>query len=312
MDNPNFQSGTDVFDDWRDDLLTGTPPVLYPVGDGELARLEIGPKLVTLLGGPPGVGKTAFVMQAVTDALRLTPSLRALVANVETSPSVLLDRQLARLSGISAGIIRYRKLGASHADRLDAGLGTLEDIAPRLAFVKPPFDLANIAASADAFGAQLLLLDYIQRIPPPGQHGDRRGSIDATMGYLRQFADAGVAVVMVAALARQKDGRGRSSYHQDALTLASFRESSELEFGSDDCFILSSDPKADSVVTLRHLKARHTEPRDIALRFDRKRQSFTPLDPTNAKKTPKGKLEAALPTLWNQTELADDEGDGNE
>ena len=33
----------------------------------------------------------------------------------------------------------------------------------------------------------------IQRIAPPGEHGDRRGSVDACMNYLRQFADADTA-----------------------------------------------------------------------------------------------------------------------
>jgi hypothetical protein len=53
---------------------------------------------VTLLGGAPGAGKTALSMQWALDALRLTPSLRCVVCNVETPPAVLLDRQLARLS----------------------------------------------------------------------------------------------------------------------------------------------------------------------------------------------------------------------
>ena len=77
------QTAADVFDGWKEDVLTGSPPVFYPIGSGELARLEIGPGLVTLFGGAPGAGKTAFAMQAVTDALRLTPTLRALVCNVE-------------------------------------------------------------------------------------------------------------------------------------------------------------------------------------------------------------------------------------
>ena len=63
---------------------------------------------------------------------------------------------------------------------------TLEAIGERLAFVRPPFDLENVAASADAFHADLIVLDYIQRIPPPGTHGDRRGAVDANMNYLRQ------------------------------------------------------------------------------------------------------------------------------
>ena len=60
------------------------------------------------------------------------------------------------------------------------------------------------------------------------------------MGSLRQFADAGVAIIVVAALARSKDAKGRSSYN-DGLSLASFRETSELEYGADDAFVLAPD-----------------------------------------------------------------------
>ena len=49
-----YQSAADVLDGWRDDVLSGKPPTMYPVGTGELARLEIGPGLVVLLGGAPG------------------------------------------------------------------------------------------------------------------------------------------------------------------------------------------------------------------------------------------------------------------
>ena len=97
----NFQSAADCFDGWRDDVLTGNPPTFYPIASaGGLARIEIGPGLVTLFGGAPGAGKTAFTMQGAIDALRLTPTLKALVCNVEMPAAVLLDRQLARLSGI--------------------------------------------------------------------------------------------------------------------------------------------------------------------------------------------------------------------
>ena len=61
---------------------------------------------------------------------------------------------------------------------------TLEPLADRLAFVRPPFNLENVAASADAFRADLLVLDYIQRIPPPGQHADKRGRRQRDDGLL--------------------------------------------------------------------------------------------------------------------------------
>ncbi|MGH7194203.1 MAG: DnaB-like helicase C-terminal domain-containing protein, partial [Candidatus Saccharimonadales bacterium] len=126
-----FQTAGDVFDGWRDDVLTGSPPVLYPIGSGDLGRIEIGPGLVTLFGGGPGAGKSAFVMQAVTDALRLTPTLRVLVCSIEMPPRVLLDRQLARLSGIDLTSIRYRRFDALHADRLAQAMHTLEAIGER-------------------------------------------------------------------------------------------------------------------------------------------------------------------------------------
>lgn len=307
MTTAQYTVAADALAAWRDDVLQGTPPVLFPIGTGDLARLEIGPGLVTLLGGAPAAGKTAFVMQAVLDALRLTADLRALVCNVEMPPAVLLDRQLARLSGIDLRTIRYRRLGSEHADRIDQALNTLDAVADRLSFVRPPFDLANVAAAADDFRAGLIVLDYIQRIPPPGEHGDRRGSVDATMNYLRQFADAGVAVLVVAAVARTKDSKGRSSYSGEGLNLASFRESSELEFGADDAFILVADPDADDLVTLRHLKARHSEVRDLTLRFERRLQRFTP---THEPQAPTGedrrRLMSALAAQWARTPAAEE------
>jgi replicative DNA helicase len=309
MSEPRFQATADLLDGWRDNVLSGTPPTLFPVGDGALGRIEVGPGLVILLGGAPGQGKTALTMQLVCEALERTPTLRALVLNVEMSALVLLDRQLARLAGIDLTTIRHRRLGAEHADRVERGFHALERLSGRLAFANPPFDLANVAASADAFDAGLIVLDYIQRIGPPGEHGDRRGAIDATMGYLRQFADAGTAILVVAALARSKDGKGRSSYTGEALSLASFRETSELEYGADDAFILASDGDDDGRVILKHLKSRNGETRDIPLQFDRPHQRFTPVEPSKppSKRADAGKLQAALRALWDRTAPAPDE-----
>ena len=49
-----YQTGADLFDEWRADVLSGTPPPLYPVSDGGLDAIRIGPELVTLIGGAPG------------------------------------------------------------------------------------------------------------------------------------------------------------------------------------------------------------------------------------------------------------------
>jgi replicative DNA helicase len=267
-------SGADALARCRDDVLSGTPPVLYPVGKG-LESVQVGPGLVTLLGGAPGAGKTALAVQWVVDALRATNTLRGVVCNVEMSPQVLLERQLARLSGIDLSVIRHRKLGEEHGDRMAKAFATLEPLCERLCFVRPPFDLANVAAAADAFGADLLLLDYLQRIKPPGDHNDKRGSVDALMDFLRQFADAGRAIIAVAAVGRTKDSRGRSSYDANGLGLASFKETGEIEYGADSAYLLCPDRGGGDGVALRCLKDRYGEPRDVALEFGRATQRFT-------------------------------------
>jgi replicative DNA helicase len=313
MADASFISGADALAGWRDDVLSGKPPVLFPMGTGELARIEIGPGSVALLGGAPGAGKTALAKQLTIDALRLTPTLRAVVCNVEMPPAALLDRQLARLSGVDLSLIRHRRLEERHAERIDEALSTLDAIAERLAFVRPPFDLENVAATFDAFEAQLLLLDYIQRIRPPGEHGDKRGAVNATMDYLRQFADAGTAVLVLSAIGRTKDSKGRSSYAGDGLNLASFRESSELEFGADDAFILTADDDQGDAVTLRHLKSRYGECRDIELTFDRRHQRFASAEGDPRPRPDDAKVRSDLAALWAKTvPAAADEGGEDE
>src|SRR5262245_44450172 len=71
MGGPRFQRAADLLDDWRPDGTGGVPPTTYPLGAG-FERLEVGPGLVTLVGGAPGAGKLALVMQWATEALART------------------------------------------------------------------------------------------------------------------------------------------------------------------------------------------------------------------------------------------------
>jgi replicative DNA helicase len=132
------------------------------------------------------------------------------------------------------------------------------------------------------------------------------------MDFLRQFADAGTAVVVISAIGRTRDSKGRSSYAGEGLTLASFRESSELEFGCDDAFILTPDD-SDNLVTLRHLKSRHGDTQDLPLAFDRRLQRFGPTEDGQASHSTNGKLRSTLSSLWARTAPAPDtEGSAGE
>jgi replicative DNA helicase len=260
-----WMTADELFESWRNDLVDGRAPVLWPWGDGPLNTVEIGPGLVVLFGGPPGAGKTMFATQQATDALRLNDDLRVVIANVEVSPRVLLDRQLSRLSGVEYERVRKRQFDDEDRSRIATGVEAIRDIADRLVFVTPPFDIDTITAAADEHDAGLIVLDYVQRIRPLCGGSDRRKAMDDLMGDLRLLADAGVGVVAVSSVGRQRDDKGRSTYAADSLGLASYRESSELEFGADSAYMLGH-PDAHGHVTLRHLKARHSERIDVALK----------------------------------------------
>jgi replicative DNA helicase len=310
MDKANYLAGADALCVWRDGLLSGCKPTLWPIAPPgcPMGNIEVGPGRVVLVGGPPGAGKTALCLQWVADALRLSPDLRVALANVEMGPAALLDRMLARTAGVSATAIRKRELSPDEARRVADGLDALEPLLERLTFVRQPFSLDNIAATADAVDAGVIVADYIQRIAVPGRPDDSRASMGCLMDFVRQFADAGCGIVALSAVGRGKDSRGRSSYAGDALSLASFRESSELEFGADDAFILSPDDEDAGIVILRHLKSRNGETHDVRLRFNKPLMRFDADEPTRPAAS-KGKLAAAIARLWQEASPADDTDD---
>ncbi len=94
------------------------------------------------------------------------------------------------------------------------------------------------------------------------------------------------------------------------LNLASFRESSELEFGADSAFILTPDEKqTEGTVRLLHLKDRHGECRDLLMHFDKPRQAFRLIDAADA---PAAMDPAKLADLWNATDAAGNEESDDE
>ena len=209
----NTVPAMEIFSSWKTSVMKGQRRTVYAVTESpSLRSIEIAPKQIALFGGAPGAGKTAFVMQLVIDGLRLNPTLHSLVCNVEMPPEVLLDRQLARLSGIPLDLIRDRKL-AEYVDRLNIAFDTMEQFLDRLCFLKPPFGVNQILPALKDIETDglLLVLDYLQRIEPIHQKQDKRANIDSLLGDLRRIADAGIAVIAVSSIGRQKNSKGRGA-----------------------------------------------------------------------------------------------------
>ncbi|MBA4104968.1 MAG: hypothetical protein C0485_04340 [Pirellula sp.] len=262
---------TSMFDHFERSVIDRERQMCFEVAShgSRLREVEIGRELVTLIGAPPACGKTALAMQLVVDALRAPgqSDLKVLVANCEMSPQALLLRQLARLTGVSHSWLRRRDFPDSATSRIQAGLDALRELTPRLEFLQPPFTLENLAERATAFEADIVVLDYMQRFDHADRSHDPRSQCTAAMDICRRLASQGRSVIGISAV-------NRGGYAPQTAGLASFRESSELEFGADSAWILQADPDDRCAINLKCVKNRAGEITEIPLRFNGSSQSF--------------------------------------
>jgi replicative DNA helicase len=270
----------DLYRAWSDDVLSEDPPPTWSIGDPAFDHVEVAPGRIILLGGAPGAGKTALLLQWLCGILDTEPDARVLIANVEMSPHQLLTRQLSRLSGVALTDIRKRRVKPDDYARLGSAMERVRSYGDRLGFASTPRKLDAVRSAAAAHRADVLCLDYVQRIEPEGKFSAMRERTNALMSELRSLADGGAAILAAAALTRSRDGKGRSTYGGAHLSLASFRESSELEYGADAAFLLTpaedDDKRPVRSMLLRQEKSRDGETTDAALVFDRRVQRFDP------------------------------------
>jgi replicative DNA helicase len=252
------------FRKWKDNLLHGQPPKRINIGE-DFASVPVRPGQVLIIGAPPGAGKTSLVMSWTFDALYLQADLRAVVLNVDMPTADLLDREVARQSGVGATDIDnrlFRNQAEYQTDVVEAieKIGTIKD---RLQFVPPPFTLEHVAKVISEHNADLIILDYLQMITPDGKPvKDLRTTNNVCLASIRKIANWGKAVIVVSSVARDKGSKGRA---YENLSLGSFKESGEIEFGADNCFILSMDGERG---VLNHFKHRHAKGENVYLTFN--------------------------------------------
>lgn len=258
-----------LFEKWESSVLNREHPAVWdwaPPGS-RLSTLKIAANTVVVMGAPPGTGKTALSLQIVLDALRAPgqEELRVLNCNVEMAPPALLDRFLARLTGVGYSYVQHRNYDDDAVPRIKAAIEELRAVMPRMEFLRPPFTLENLYERAVNFGANLVVADYCQRLDHSKRSSDQRAQAGAVMDCCRRLADDGRCVLAISAVNRQ-------GYGPDA-TIAAFRESSDLEYGADSAWLLIRDGNS-AAVKLRCVKNRHGSIEDVQVLFDGSRQQF--------------------------------------
>ena len=251
-------------------LNTGELPQLLPQS-GVLDGVEIGPGLLTMIGAPPGFGKTALAMQILFDALELNEKLVATVANAETTFDGLLRREITRMTRIDSDAIRFGRLTTHELERINTAASELIPRLQRVAVLNDPCDTAQLYKLRDE-PPGLLIVDYLQKFASSDK--DTRQAVNAVVAVLRHLAKLGWAVLCLSATKRDSNGKHNSK----ELGLSSFRESGEIEYNADSAYVMIDQGELGAKyirhVTLSHVKNRHGAKVDRQLRFHMPRMSF--------------------------------------
>lgn len=233
---------------------------------------EVGPGLINAIGGKPGGGKTSSIGQMVDGALRLNPDLRVIIANAESDLGMLHQRDLSRITGIHSSDIRFRRLSGSQLIEMTNAATELRERIKRVSELQETtFEgLQSLRGTTPGW----IIVDYVQKFAPTDC--EPRVGVSRVMGLLRDLTKEGFGVTAVSAIKRPQSG----VYDDSKLDLSSFRESSEIEFNADSCYVLRDLGPEDSdentrTVDLSCLKNRHGELLDLELIFHRSRLEFT-------------------------------------
>ncbi len=284
-----------------------TTPKLYVAESGSLRNFIISPDHIIVVGGAPGAGKTSLIGQCVGDFLRLNPRNWALICNVEMTPEELMVREISRISGVTMTLDREEDLSDEELDQIRKCTSTFAQYASRLSIMSPPILLGDIADAISEFNPDLVVVDYLQRvnIGDNTMDNNERIRISRIMTALRELV-ANRTIIVVSALKRS----GKANYESSDLGLASFRETSEIEYASNDVFLLVPDTANvgnESRFLLRHEKSRGGRKKDIGLLFDGRYHRWRGVDDdiedlshlfTDTRKSNSVDVDAKLDALW--------------
>lgn len=211
---------------------------------------------LVVLGGPPGVGKTALALQVTLSLLIKNPEARAVWAAGEMTPTQLARRSLACISGVAMGLLDRDpdQLNGPQADRIEQGRSYMTRIGDRLRFIQSPLTPSKIEQEIASSGASWFVVDYLQLCRADRAMSSRREEVDEVVREMTRLTKQHNASGFCLSDMAKGEMRGRS-------VLDAYKESSEIAYAADAAFVLEADgdhdDQDDRRIFLKCLKNRH-------------------------------------------------------
>lgn len=240
-----------------------------PTGIGPLDQLTGGLRAgsFVVLAARPSVGKTAIAAHVAVSAAAAKP---VLFCSLEQSREELVERMLARASGVNLQYLRKGELREQDFLALSEAGGQLSPVA--LSFDDAPAQgVLRIAANARRIkgrtGLGLVVIDYLQLIEPDDRRAPRHEQVAAISRRLKALArELGVPVLALAQLNRKSEERTDGKPR-----LSDLRESGQLEQDADLVILLHRPRDEPQALEFDLAKHRNGPTGEFSVRFDRAR-----------------------------------------
>ncbi len=262
-------------------------PTGYKDLDNILAGLQRSDLFV--LAARPSMGKTAMVLNLAHN-VAVKAGQSVLIFSLEMSKEQLVDRILAKESGVNAWALRTGNLTDSDFEKIGHAMGTLSE-AQIFIDDTPSITVSDMRTKARREAHQrplgLIIVDYLQLMSGGtrfSSEGNRVQEISEISRGLKGIArELNVPLIALSQLSRSVESR-----HPQIPQLADLRESGSIEQDADVVAFLyreeyyNPETERKNIMDVLIKKHRNGPTGNIELYFDREKQQISSLDAKRA------------------------------
>ena len=262
-------------------------PTGYKDLDNILAGLQRSDLFV--LAARPSMGKTAMVLNLAHN-VAVKAGQSVLIFSLEMSKEQLVDRILAKESGVNAWALRTGNLTDSDFEKIGQAMGTLSE-AQIFIDDTPSITVSDMRTKARREAHQrplgLIIVDYLQLMSGGtrfSSEGNRVQEISEISRGLKGIArELNVPLIALSQLSRSVESR-----HPQIPQLADLRESGSIEQDADVVAFLyreeyyNPETERKNIMDVLIKKHRNGPTGSIELYFDREKQQISSLDAKRA------------------------------